>query len=65
MRDEQESKKNMKKELAHNLSKVAEYRRKAEAATDARMKAAFQAVAREFLARARALDPELSLNGTE
>lgn len=64
MRDEQKSKKT-KKDLAHNLSRAEEFRRKAEAATDARMKAAFQAVAREFLARARALDPSVSLSGTE
>ncbi len=61
MRDEQET----KRDLAHNLSKVEEYRRKADAAADARMRAAFQAVAREFLVRARALDPSLSLNGTD
>jgi hypothetical protein len=59
MRDQQ-------KDVAHNLAKAAEFRKKADAATDARMKAAFMAVVREYLAKARALDPSLPRTaGTE
>jgi hypothetical protein len=47
MRDQQ-------KEVAFNLRKAEEYRLKAEAATEPRMKAAFNAVVREYLERARA-----------
>ena len=42
MRDQQ-------KEVAFNLRKAEEYRQKAEAATEPRMKAAFNAVVREYL----------------
>jgi hypothetical protein len=48
MRDQQ-------KEVAHNLGKAEEYRKKADAATDPRMRAAFLAVEREYLAKARRL----------
>jgi hypothetical protein len=47
MRDQQ-------KEVAFNLRKADEYRKKADAATEPRMKAAFNAVVREYLERARA-----------
>jgi hypothetical protein len=43
-------------DVAYNLGKAEEYRKKAEAATDAGMQAAFRAIVREYLARARALD---------
>jgi hypothetical protein len=46
MRDQQ-------KEVAFNLSKAEEYRKKADAATEPRMKGAFNAVVREYLAKAR------------
>jgi hypothetical protein len=46
MRDQQQ-------EVAFNLRKAEEYRQKAEAATEPRMKAAFNAVVREYLERAR------------
>jgi hypothetical protein len=59
MRDQQ-------KEVAFNLGKAEEYRKKADAATDPRMKAAFKAVVREYLAKARAADPALPRQvGTE
>jgi hypothetical protein len=47
------------KDVAHNLAKAEEFRRKADAAADPRMKAAFMAVVREYLTKARALDPSL------
>jgi hypothetical protein len=54
------------KDVAYNLGKAEEYRKKADAATDARMKAAFEAVVREYLAKARELDPSLPRQaGTE
>jgi hypothetical protein len=43
------------KDVAHNLGKAEEYRKKADAATDPRMRAAFLAVEREYLAKARKL----------
>jgi hypothetical protein len=46
MRDQQ-------REVAFNLRKAEEYRKKAEAATEPRMRAAFNAVVREYLERAR------------
>jgi hypothetical protein len=46
MRDQQQ-------EVAFNLRKAEEYRQKADAATEPRMKAAFSAVVREYLERAR------------
>ena len=52
MRDEQ-------KDLVFNLRKAEEYGKKAGEATDPRMKAAFRAIVREYLAKARALDPAL------
>jgi hypothetical protein len=47
MRDQQQ-------EVAFNLRKAEEYRQKADAATEPRMKAAFNAVVRQYLERARA-----------
>jgi hypothetical protein len=47
MRDQQQ-------EVAFNLRKAEEYRQKADVATEPRMKAAFNAVVREYLERARA-----------
>jgi hypothetical protein len=46
MRDQQ-------REVAFNLAKAEEYRKKADAATEPRMKAAFNAVVREYLEKAR------------
>jgi hypothetical protein len=54
------------KDAAFNLGKAEEYRRKADEATEPRMKAAFKAIVREYLARARGIDPTLPRkNGTE
>jgi hypothetical protein len=44
------------KDVAYNLRKAEEYGKKAGAATDPRMKAAFRAIVREYLAKARALE---------
>ena len=46
-------------DVDYNLRKAEEYGKKAGEATDPRMKAAFRAVVRDYLARARALDPNL------
>jgi hypothetical protein len=43
------------KDVAHNLAKAEEYRKKADAASDPRMRAAYLAVEREYLAKAREL----------
>jgi hypothetical protein len=43
------------KDVAHNLGKAEEYRKKADAASDPRMRAAYLAVEREYLAKARKL----------
>jgi hypothetical protein len=47
MRDQQ-------REVAFNLRKAEEFRKKTEAASHPRMRAAFNAVVREYLERARA-----------
>jgi hypothetical protein len=46
-------------DVDYNLRKAEEYGKKAGEATDPRMKAAFRAIVREYLAKARALDPDL------
>jgi hypothetical protein len=46
-------------DVYYNLRKAEEYGKKAGEATDPRMKAAFRAIVREYLAKARALDPDL------
>ena len=51
------------KDAAYYLRKVEEYREKAKAVSEPRLKAALEAVAREYMAMARELDPSLSLNG--
>lgn len=47
------------KDMDYNLRKAVEYGKKAGEATDPRMKAAFRAIVREYLAKARALEPAL------
>jgi hypothetical protein len=51
------------KDLAYYLGKAAEYRKKAEAVSEPRLKVALEAVAREYMTKARELDPSLSSNG--
>ena len=52
MGDEQE-------DLAYLLGKVEDYRKKAKAVSEPGLKAALEAVAREYMAKARELDPSL------
>ena len=56
MGDEQE-------DLAYLLGKVEDYRKKAKAVSEPRLKAALEAVAREYMLKARKLDPTLPDNG--
>jgi len=51
------------KDLAYYLGKAEDYRTKAKAVSEPGLKAALEAVAREYLAKARELDPTLSPNG--
>ncbi len=50
-------------DVAYYLRKAGDYRKKAEAASEPRLKAALEAVAREYTEMARELDPSLSLKG--
>jgi hypothetical protein len=50
-------------DLANYLGKAEDYRAKAKAASEPRLKAALEAVAREYMAKARKLDPTLPLDG--
>ena len=50
------------KDLAYYLGKAEEYRKKAEAALEPGLKAALEAVAREYIKKARELDPPSSSN---
>jgi hypothetical protein len=50
-------------DLSYCLGKAAEYRKKAEQAEDPRLKAALESVYREYMARARELDPEHCCQG--
>jgi hypothetical protein len=52
MGDEQEG-------LAYLLGKAEDYRKKAKAVSEPGLKAALEAVAREYMAKARELDPSL------
>ncbi len=54
-----------KKDVAYYLRKAEDYRVKAIAVSDPRLKAALQAVARECMAKARELDPSLASKGKE
>jgi hypothetical protein len=47
------------KDLAYYLLKSEDYRRKAEAVSNPELKAALEAVAGEYMAKARGLDPAL------
>ncbi len=47
------------KDLAYYLLKAEDYRRKAEAVSNPDLKAALEAVARAYMAKARELDPAL------
>jgi hypothetical protein len=51
------------KDLAYYLGKVEDYRKKAKAVSEPRLKAALEAVAREYMAKAREIDPSLPSNG--
>jgi hypothetical protein len=50
-------------DVAYYLRKAEEYREKAKAASELRLKAALEAVAREYVAMAREFDPSLSSKG--
>jgi hypothetical protein len=50
------------KDLAYYLLQAEDYRRKAEVVGNPNLKAALEAVAREYMAKARALDPALELS---
>jgi hypothetical protein len=52
-----------RKDLAYYLGKAEDYRKKAQAVSEPGLKAALEAVAREYLAKACELDPSPSLNG--
>jgi hypothetical protein len=52
-----------KKNLAYYLGKYESYRAKAMAVSEPGLKAALEAVAREYMAKARELDPSLPSNG--
>lgn len=47
------------KDLAYYLGKAESYRAKAKAVSDQSLKTALEAVAREYMAKARELDPTL------
>ena len=47
------------KDLVYLLSKAEDYRKKAKAVSDPGLKAALEAVAREYMLKARELDPSL------
>jgi len=51
------------KELAYYLGKAEGYRTKAKAVSEPSLKAALEAVAREYMAKARELDPTLPSDG--
>ena len=51
-----------RKDLAYYLGKAEDYRKKAKAVSEPGLKAALEAVAREYMAKARELDPTLSSN---
>jgi len=51
------------KDLAYYLGKAEDYRTKAKVVSEPGLKAALEAVAREYLAKARELDPTLSPKG--
>jgi hypothetical protein len=50
------------KDVAYYLRKAEDYRQKSKAASEPRLKAALAAVAREYMAKARELDPSVSSN---
>ncbi len=52
-----------RKNVAYYLGKAEDYRKKAKAASEPGLKAALEAVVREYIAKARELDPTLSSNG--
>jgi hypothetical protein len=56
MCDEQE-------DVAYYLRKAEDFRQKANAVNEARLKAALATVAREYMAKAHELEPSLSSNG--
>jgi hypothetical protein len=48
-----------RKDLTFYLGKAEDYRRKANAVSEPSLKAALEAVARQYMAKARELDPSL------
>ena len=52
-----------KMDVAYCLRKAEDYRQKAKVVSEPRLKAALEAVAREYIAKARGLNPSLSSNG--
>lgn len=48
-----------RKDLTYYLGKAEDYRRKANAVREPGLKAALEAVARQYMAKARELDPSL------
>lgn len=51
------------KDLVYYLTKAAEYRQKANVVREPRLKAALEAVAREYTKKARELDPKIPSKG--
>ena len=49
----------MRKDLTYYLSKAEDYRKKANVVREPGLKAALEAVARQYMAKARELDPSL------
>ena len=49
-----------RKDLTYYLGKAEDYRKKAKAVNEPGLKAALEAVAREYMAKARELDPSVS-----
>jgi hypothetical protein len=52
-----------RKDLTYYLGKAEDYRKKANAVSEPGLKAALEAVAREYMAKARELDSSLRQNG--
>jgi hypothetical protein len=49
-----------KMDVAYYLRKAEDYRRKAKAVSEPRLKAALEAVVRKYMAKARELDPQIA-----
>jgi hypothetical protein len=53
------------KDLVHYLTKAAEYRQKANVVREPRLKAALEAIAQEYIKKARELDPKIPSKGED